>query len=80
MAIVDVMESKARWLDETEADAWMGYRRMKGLLDLQVARDLAAAQGTSIDGAPLADPAPSGQRKCAATRPASSSPYSCSWH
>ncbi len=25
-----------------------------------LARDLAAAQGTSIDGAPLADPAPSG--------------------
>lgn len=35
------------WLDETEARAWMRYRRMKGLLDLQVARDLAADSGLS---------------------------------
>ncbi len=37
----------APWLDETEARAWTGYRRMKGLLDLQVARDLAADSGLS---------------------------------
>jgi DNA-binding MarR family transcriptional regulator len=36
------MEPQSRWLDADEARAWMGYRRMKGLLDLQVARDLAA--------------------------------------
>ncbi|HEX3784860.1 MAG TPA: MarR family transcriptional regulator [Pseudonocardiaceae bacterium] len=36
------MESQSPWLAADEARAWMGYRRMKGLLDLQVARDLAA--------------------------------------
>jgi DNA-binding MarR family transcriptional regulator len=30
-----------RWLDEREARAWRGYRRMRALLDLQIARDLA---------------------------------------
>ena len=35
------------WLDETEMRAWLAYRRMKGLLDLQVARDLAADCGLS---------------------------------
>jgi DNA-binding MarR family transcriptional regulator len=30
-----------RWLDEREARAWRGYRRMRALLDLQLARDLA---------------------------------------
>jgi DNA-binding MarR family transcriptional regulator len=31
-----------RWLDEREARAWRGYRRMRALLDLQIIRDLAA--------------------------------------
>ncbi len=30
------------WLDEREARAWRGYRRMRALLDLQIIRDLAA--------------------------------------
>lgn len=35
------------WLDQRETRAWRGYRQMKGLLDLQVARDLAADSGLS---------------------------------
>jgi len=38
---------QSEWLDETEARAWVGYRRMKSLLDLQVARDLTADSGLS---------------------------------
>jgi DNA-binding MarR family transcriptional regulator len=29
------------WLDDAEMRAWLGYRRMRLLLDLQVSRDLA---------------------------------------
>jgi DNA-binding MarR family transcriptional regulator len=36
-----------RWLDEAEAEAWIGYRRMRVLLDLQISRDLAADSGLS---------------------------------
>ncbi|WP_433609733.1 MarR family winged helix-turn-helix transcriptional regulator [Dactylosporangium sp. CA-139114] len=36
-----------RWLDEDEFRAWIGYRRMKALLDLQIGRELAANQGLS---------------------------------
>ncbi|HEV2451323.1 MAG TPA: MarR family transcriptional regulator [Streptosporangiaceae bacterium] len=36
-----------RWLDEDEARAWRGYRRMRTLLDLQIARDLAHDSGLS---------------------------------
>lgn len=36
-----------RWLDELEAHAWTSYRRMKGMLDLHVARDLQADSGLS---------------------------------
>ncbi|MER7279726.1 MarR family transcriptional regulator [Dactylosporangium sp. NPDC000244] len=36
-----------RWLDEDEFRAWIGYRRMKALLDLQISRELAANQGLS---------------------------------
>src|SRR5919198_4150850 len=32
---------KARWLSDTEYRAWIGYRRMRLLLDAQIARDLA---------------------------------------
>jgi DNA-binding MarR family transcriptional regulator len=38
---------ETRWLDHPEARAWMAYRRMKGLLDLQIARDLADESGLS---------------------------------
>jgi DNA-binding MarR family transcriptional regulator len=33
--------AKPRWLSENEQAAWRGYRRMRTLLDLQIARDLA---------------------------------------
>jgi DNA-binding MarR family transcriptional regulator len=36
-----------RWLDETEMRAWLGYRRMRLLLDLQISRDLAEHSGLS---------------------------------
>jgi DNA-binding MarR family transcriptional regulator len=31
-----------RWLNDDESRAWRGYRRMRALLDAQVARDLAS--------------------------------------
>lgn len=36
-----------RWLDEAEFRAWMGYRRMRLLLDAEVARDLMRTSGLS---------------------------------
>ncbi|MEV8515825.1 MarR family transcriptional regulator [Dactylosporangium sp. NPDC051484] len=36
-----------RWLNEDEFRAWIGYRRMRALLDLRLARRLAADQGLS---------------------------------
>ncbi len=36
-----------RWLDPVQERAWRGYRRMRTLLDLQLARDLAADSGLS---------------------------------
>ncbi|AYY13225.1 MarR family transcriptional regulator [Actinobacteria bacterium YIM 96077] len=36
-----------RWLDEREARAWRGYRQMRDLLDLQIARDLNQESGLS---------------------------------
>jgi DNA-binding MarR family transcriptional regulator len=36
-----------RWLSPAEMRAWRGYRRMRALLDLQLARDLAADSGLS---------------------------------
>jgi DNA-binding MarR family transcriptional regulator len=36
-----------RWLDDVEDRAWRGYRRMRGLLDLQLSRDLADESGFS---------------------------------
>ncbi|MFI6907120.1 MarR family winged helix-turn-helix transcriptional regulator [Nonomuraea sp. NPDC050394] len=41
------MTEDARWLDETEARAWLGYRRMFLLLNREVARDLAQECGLS---------------------------------
>lgn len=40
-------EAEPPWLDDLEARAWMGYRRMKGLLNLQLSRDLSADSGLS---------------------------------
>jgi DNA-binding MarR family transcriptional regulator len=36
-----------RWLDDAEARAWRGYRRMRALLDLRLSRDLAEEAGLS---------------------------------
>ena len=36
-----------RWLNDEEFRAWIGYRRMRGLLDLRIARDLADDSGLS---------------------------------
>jgi len=36
-----------RWLSDAEFRAWIGYRRMCGLLDLRIARDLADDSGLS---------------------------------
>lgn len=36
-----------RWLDEREFRAWLGYRRMRLLLDAQIARDLQGDSGLS---------------------------------
>ncbi len=38
---------EVRWLSDAEARAWSGYRRMRGLLDLRLARDLADESGLS---------------------------------
>ncbi|MEU7000248.1 MarR family transcriptional regulator [Nonomuraea sp. NPDC046570] len=35
------------WLNETEMAAWIGYRRMRLLLDLEVQRDLSRESGLS---------------------------------
>lgn len=37
-----------RWLNEEEFRAWIGYRRMRLLLDAAVARDLLRASGLSV--------------------------------
>src|SRR5215472_18667574 len=37
----------ARWLTDSEQRAWTGYRRMRTLLDLQLARDLNRDSGLS---------------------------------
>lgn len=36
-----------RWLSEREMRAWVGYRRMRLLLDLQLSRDLMSESGLS---------------------------------
>jgi DNA-binding MarR family transcriptional regulator len=36
-----------RWLTDAEMCAWLGYRRMRTLLDLQLTRDLGADSGLS---------------------------------
>lgn len=37
-----------RWLDEGEIRAWIGYRRMRLLLDAEIARDLMRTSGLSM--------------------------------
>ena len=39
--------TEPRWLDEKQARAWRGYRRMRALLDLQITRDLMQDSGLS---------------------------------
>ncbi|MDP9075182.1 MAG: MarR family transcriptional regulator, partial [Actinomycetota bacterium] len=39
--------AKHRWLTPAEERAWRGYRRMRALLDLQLARDMSHAGGLS---------------------------------
>lgn len=34
--------SRTKWLNRREASAWLGYMRMRALLDLQIGRDLAS--------------------------------------
>lgn len=41
------MVAEPRWLNEREQHAWRGYRRMRALLDLQLARDLSRESGLS---------------------------------
>lgn len=37
-----------RWLDDDEFRAWIGYRRMRLLLDAEIARDLMRTSGLSM--------------------------------
>jgi DNA-binding MarR family transcriptional regulator len=39
--------SEPRWLNDREMSAWVGYRRMRLLLDLQINRDLMNESGLS---------------------------------
>ncbi|WP_219467090.1 MarR family winged helix-turn-helix transcriptional regulator [Nonomuraea rhizosphaerae] len=41
------MGKTPRWLDDAEFRAWIGYRRMRLLLDAQVSRDLLRDSGLS---------------------------------
>lgn len=40
--------TEPRWLTDDEMRAWLGYRRLRLLLDAQVARDLTADSGLSM--------------------------------
>ncbi|HEY7488628.1 MAG TPA: MarR family winged helix-turn-helix transcriptional regulator [Streptosporangiaceae bacterium] len=42
------MDTQPRWLSDAEMSAWLGYRRMRLLLDAQIARDLAFDSGLSM--------------------------------
>jgi len=39
--------AETEWLNEQEAHAWRGYRRMRALLDLELTRDLMRDSGLS---------------------------------
>lgn len=41
------MDAEPRWLTDAEQRAWLGYRRMRLLLDAQITRDLSADSGLS---------------------------------
>ncbi|WP_214323476.1 MarR family winged helix-turn-helix transcriptional regulator [Nonomuraea sediminis] len=41
------MDGEARWLDDEQQRAWIGYRRMRLLLEAQITRDLAHDSGLS---------------------------------
>ncbi len=43
----DAVVADVRWLTEAEDRSWRGYRRMRLLLDAQIARDLARDSGLS---------------------------------
>lgn len=45
---MDGTDPQPRWLSDAEMSAWLGYRRMRLLLDAQIARDLAADSGLSM--------------------------------
>lgn len=45
--MVVVVARRKGWLTDDEQRAWRGYRRMRALLDAQLARDLAADSGLS---------------------------------
>ncbi|MEV0398837.1 MarR family transcriptional regulator [Actinoallomurus sp. NPDC050550] len=42
------MDADPRWLNDEEMRAWMGYRRLRLLLDAQTARDLQHDSGLSV--------------------------------
>jgi len=42
-----VTKETPRWLTDAEMSAWLGYRRMRLLLDLQLARELSGEHGLS---------------------------------
>jgi DNA-binding MarR family transcriptional regulator len=44
---VEGVDDDVPWLSDEEFRAWIGYRRMRGLLDLQIARDLTDDSGLS---------------------------------
>ncbi|MFI6597859.1 MarR family winged helix-turn-helix transcriptional regulator [Nonomuraea sp. NPDC050536] len=41
------MDGEPRWLDDEQQRAWIGYRRMRLLLEAQITRDLARDSGLS---------------------------------
>jgi DNA-binding MarR family transcriptional regulator len=47
MSTTGRLHGVTRWLDPAEQHAWRGYRRMRALLDLQLARDLMRDSGLS---------------------------------
>ena len=47
MRYADWVADQPRWLDEDEFRAWLGYRRMRRVLDLEINRDMALHSGLS---------------------------------
>jgi DNA-binding MarR family transcriptional regulator len=44
---MDDMSTNPRWLDDLEFRAWLGYRRMRLLLDARINRDMSVDSGLS---------------------------------